>query len=223
MKVTKEFLRDKHACATGYKWFCENCLELVDFEDQIKHLSKHRFDWTNWLLVRLMSLEQKRKYAIFAAEKVLDIFEAKYPTDKRPRKAIEAAEAVLKNNTKENRAKADAAADDAYTAYDDAYDDADDATYTVVADAASSAAAASAVASSATSAAAYAYADAAAVSAASAAASAADTSAYAYAYADDAAAAADAAGAADSTIKETIINYGLELIIKELKDESNRI
>ena len=118
MKVTKEFLREKYACATGYRWFCENCLEL-DFEDQIKQLSKYRYDWANWLLVRLMTLEQKRKYAIFAAEKVLHIFEAKYPTDKRPRKAIEAAEAVLENDTKENRSKADAAADDAYTAYAD--------------------------------------------------------------------------------------------------------
>ena len=207
MKVTKEFLREKHACAGGYKWFCENCLEL-DFETQIKQLKQHRFDWANWLLVRLMSLEQKRKYAIFAAEKVLHIFEAKYIDDKRPRKAIEAAAIVVENDTKENRSAADAAADAAYTAYD--------AAYTVAADAASSAAAASA---------------------ASAAASAADTSAYAYAYADDAAAAADAAydaalavaedsayadDAADAVaalaaIKETIIDKGIELIKKDIK------
>ena len=212
MKVTKEFLREKHACPTGYKWFCENCLELVDFETQIKQLKQHRFDWANWLIVRLMSLEQKRKYAIFAAEKVLDIFEAKYPQDKRPRKAIEAAEGVVNSDTKENRSKAADSAYAAAAAYDSAY------AYDAAADAAAAAASAADTAASA-----YVYAyDAsaaadAAVAAASAASSAADTSAYAYAYADDAAAAADAAVDADDSIKETIINYGLELIKKDIK------
>ena len=186
MKVTKEFLREKRACAAGYRWFCENCLDLVDFEAQIKHLKQHRFDWANWLLVRLMSLEQKRKYAIFAAEKVLHIFEAKYPDDERPRKAIEAAAIVVENNTKENRSKADAAADDAYTAYAD-----DDSTYAYADDAYTAYAAAAAY--DAASVAAYdaddaytydadsAYAYDAAADAAAAAASAADTSVYAYA------------------------------------------
>ena len=195
MKVTKEFLREKRACTAGYKWFCENCLEL-DLEAQIKQLKQHRFDWTNWLLVRLMTLEQKRKYAIFAAEKVLDIFETKYPTDERPRKAIEAAEAVLENDTKENRSAAYAAAADA----DDAYADAD------AADDASAYAAAAAAAS--------------AYDAAADAAYAADTSALAAAedsaYADDASAYA-AAAAAHAAIKETIINKGLELIKKDIK------
>ena len=191
MKVTKEFLREKHACAGGYKWFCENCLELGDLEAQIKHLSKYRYDWANWLLVRLMSLEQKRKYAIFAAKKVLHIFEAKYPTNTRPRKAIKAAEKVLENDTKENRSAAAAAAEDAYIAYDAS--DVDAASVYVYAAAASAA------------------------DAATAAYAAADTATYAYAYADAATAAADAAAAADDSIKETIINKGIELIKKDIK------
>ena len=202
MKVTKEFLREKHACATGYRWFCENCLELGDFEEQIKQLKQHRYDWTNWLLVRLMSLEQKRKYAIFAAQQVLDIFEAKYPDDERPRKAIEAAAIVVENNTKENRSAAAAAASAAYTAYAD-----DDSTY-AYADAAYTAYAAAA-----------AY-DAAAASAYDAAYDDAADSAYADDDAADSAYAYDAAAdaaAADSTIKEKIINYGLELIKKDIK------
>jgi len=186
MKVTKEFLREKHACTGGYKWFCENCLEL-DFEDQIKQLKQHRYDWTNWLLVRLMSLEQKRKYAIFAAQQVLDIFEAKYPDDERPRKAIEAAEAVLENDTKENRAKADVAAAAAYAAYADATDAAEADAYTAYAAAAAYDAAAAADDTDAT-----------------------GDSAYAYDAAADAAS-ADAASA-DSTMKEAIINKGIELL-----------
>ena len=201
MKVTKDFLKEKHACAAGYRWFCENCLEL-DFEEQIKQLKQHRFDWTNWLLVRLMTLEQKRKYAIFAAEKVLDIFETKYPDDERPRKAIEAAEGVVNSNTKENRSAAAAAASAAYTAYAD-----DDSTY-AYADSAYTAYAAAA-----------AY-DAAAASAYDAAYDDAADSAYADDDAADSAYAYDAAAdavAADDSIKETIINYGIELINKVIK------
>ena len=129
-----------------------------------------------------MTLEQKRKYAIFAAQQVLDIFEAKYPDDERPRKAIEAAEAVLENDTKENRAKADVAAAAAYAAYADATDAAEADAYT-------------------------AYAAAAAYDAAAAADDTDATGDSAYAYD----AAADAASA-DSTMKEAIINKGIELL-----------
>lgn len=38
--------------------------------------------------------------AVFAAESCLEVFETKYPDDKRPRKAIAAAKAYLKNQTK---------------------------------------------------------------------------------------------------------------------------
>jgi len=52
-------------------------------------------------------------YAIFAAEQVLGIYEKKYPEDGRPRKAIEAAKAWIKNpfeETKKAAYAADAAA-----------------------------------------------------------------------------------------------------------------
>ena len=66
--------------------------------------------------------------AIFAAELVIGIFEKKYPEDKRPRKAIEAAKKYLENPTQVNAAAAHAAA---YAAYDATYAayDAYDATY----------------------------------------------------------------------------------------------
>lgn len=66
--------------------------------------------------VHLMSDTKKREFAIFAAELVLPIFEKKYPDDKRPRNAIDAAKAVLKNDTPENREKARDAAATAYAA-----------------------------------------------------------------------------------------------------------
>ena len=65
-----------------------------------------------------MNKKQAVQYAIFAAEQVIDIYEGKYPNDKRPRNAIEAAKAYLKNPSKETKADAYAsAAADAYPAY----------------------------------------------------------------------------------------------------------
>ena len=50
------------------------------------------------------------KKAVASAKSVLSIFEREYPRDKRPRKAIEAAEDWVKNPTGSNREKADKAA-----------------------------------------------------------------------------------------------------------------
>lgn len=66
--------------------------------------------------------EDSVDFAIFAAEKVIDIFEKEYPNDDRPRKAIEAAKEYLKNPTKKNmNAAADAAYAAAYAARAAAY------------------------------------------------------------------------------------------------------
>ena len=155
-----------------------------------------RFDWANWLLVRLMSKKQKVQYAIYAAELVLHYFEEKYPKDGRPRKAIEAAKAYVKRQSKKNKnADATYATYAAYAAADAAAADADadaDAAY-----------------------AAYAAADAADAAYAAAADADADAAYAAYAAADAAdaayAAAADAA-AADAAVKTKIIRYGIEII-----------
>ena len=74
----------------------------------------------------LTVIEICRKTAIFAAESVLHIFETKYPDDKRPRKAIEAAKAYVtgdinREELREACRAAYAAADAAYAAADAAY------------------------------------------------------------------------------------------------------
>jgi len=51
------------------------------------------------------------KLAIYSAELVLSNFEKEYPKDNRPRKAIEAAKKVLKEDTKKNRLAAKSAAE----------------------------------------------------------------------------------------------------------------
>jgi hypothetical protein len=125
MKLTKEFLKRHSACRDGYEyWIKTNEPDLIKFI----HICKkdNHLDWANWLIVRAMNREQRLKYAIFAAEKVLHIFEAEYPDDKRPRDAIKAAKAVLKNDTQKNRNAAYDACDAAayaaaYAAYDATY------------------------------------------------------------------------------------------------------
>ena len=62
------------------------------------------------------------KYAVFAAEQVIDLFEQKYPDDKRPREAIEAAKKCIDDPSEKNKVAAAAytaayAACVAYAAY----------------------------------------------------------------------------------------------------------
>lgn len=68
--------------------------------------------WSEMRIVKAWYWEKKNsvRLAIFAAEQVIDIYEKKHPTDKRPREAIEAAKAYVKNPTEENRRAERAAA-----------------------------------------------------------------------------------------------------------------
>ena len=143
-----------------------------------------RLQWGNWLMVRVLPYKDAARYAVFAAEQVLNIFETKYLEDKRPRKAIEAAKAWLENDTPETRNAVATAATVAYTCAC--------ACAAAAADAADAAAAA---------------ADAAAAAAAFAAAA---TAAAAYAYA----AAYDAAYDAAAKLQQKILRYGMTLLGK---------
>jgi hypothetical protein len=104
------------------KWLCNN-VARVQYREwvarQIKTaaadvvtqlMSENRFFWANWLTCRALSGKQRIQYAIFPAEQVLDVFEKKYPADKRPRLEIEAAKKVLERDTSKNRKAAHAAA-----------------------------------------------------------------------------------------------------------------
>lgn len=194
MKITNQWLKKHNACTDCYKWASGR--KEREFKPFINALmDSDHFNWANWVIVRTLTRKQTIMYAIFAAEQVIDIFEQKCPDDKRPRQAIEAAKAVLKNNNKKTRA---AAYDAAYAVYAASYVDAAAVAYSAVyAVYAAAYAAYSAV-----------YAD---------ASYAEDTAAYA-AYAASYVDAADAAYAAYAKRKELqikIINYGL--LLKEKK------
>jgi hypothetical protein len=198
MQVTLNFLKNKNACRLGINAFEFEFGKSAELKNVINFCIKSKkmenLSYANWLITKKMTKLQCVRYAIYAAEQVLSIFESKYPNDERPRKAIIAAKNYLKNpNQKDvaDAAYADAAADAAAYAAADAA--AADAAY-AAADAAADAAA-------------YAAADAAAADAAYAAADA----AYAYAAAD----AAYAAAAIKMKIK--ILKYGLRIIHEKEK------
>jgi hypothetical protein len=128
MKITATWLKKWSACSEGTEWLLAQ-KERDGAKVCRKLVVESRIDWANWTIARLLNRKQRIQYAIFAAEQVIEIFEKLYPNDKRPREAIEAAKAVLKNGTKKNK---DAAAYAAYAA------DAADAAY--AADAADTAA-----------------------------------------------------------------------------------
>ena len=109
MKITTKWLNEKDACKDGRDWF--NAQKETDSLKVLKALiADDKLEWSNWFIVRIMTRPQYLAYAIFAAEQVIGIFEKKYPDEKRPRLAIDAAKAVLKNDTPETRAAARAAA-----------------------------------------------------------------------------------------------------------------
>lgn len=80
-------------------------------------VNDHRPEWARWLYIRLMTVRQRRMFAIYAAEQVLPIWEKKHPANLAPRKAIEAAHAAIRRNTQKNRDLARDAAKAAYVAY----------------------------------------------------------------------------------------------------------
>ena len=83
-----------------------------------------RAGWMLWYLDKTNNItqEQSVKIAVHIARSVLGLFENKHPDDTRPRQAIEAAEAWLKNPCKETANEAaNAAAYEAENADYDAY------------------------------------------------------------------------------------------------------
>ena len=107
--VTRKWFNNLGACYDGIEW-----VMAQPERDSIKLLrvlmKPGKYDWANWLIVRLMNERQKVQYTIFAAELVLEHFEEHHPEDKRPRKAIEAARAYLKRPNEKTKSAAWSAA-----------------------------------------------------------------------------------------------------------------
>ena len=104
-QITTELLESLNACQSG--------ISLVatypdkDHEAVIRRLvADDHWDYANWLLPRLMDYRGYVSYAVYAAELVLPIWEKKYPDDKLPRKAIEAAKRCIDDPSENNKREA---------------------------------------------------------------------------------------------------------------------
>ena len=98
-KWTDKLLKSFNPCADGYDWYIANCRDKTEDTVEIINMliAAEKLDWAAWTMARALSDKNKIRYAIYAAEQILGIFEEKYPNDKRPRLAIDAAKEYLKN------------------------------------------------------------------------------------------------------------------------------
>jgi hypothetical protein len=106
MKLNRQWFKDNNACTDSYQWICalintNESLEDISIIEQL--IKEDRLNWANWTICRIFTYEQKIKYAIFAAEQVIDIYEKKYPNNDSPRKAIIAAKTYLESPTEKNK------------------------------------------------------------------------------------------------------------------------
>ena len=107
--VTKALLKKIGACDDGTKYAVKSLLGK-SYSDAIKQcIADNKLQWANWGIVRVMDGTERVKYAAYAARQVLEIFEDKFPDDKRPREAIDAAERWTRNPSEKNRNAAYAA------------------------------------------------------------------------------------------------------------------
>ena len=118
MKIQREWL-DARACGDAIKAGMTIFGEKKEYElDRVLDWLERekKYNWGCWLFSYLMPHKQQVQFAIYSAELVLDVFERKYPEDKRPREATEAARNYLKNPSDKTREAAKASADSVYSA-----------------------------------------------------------------------------------------------------------
>ena len=117
MNITKEWLRENRACNSGVKWFLSQN-ETDAAKIMLKLIECGRPEDSSWIMQKLITTKKQAvMIAVFAAECVLDIFEKKYPDDKRPRKAIDTDKEWIENPCIKTKDAATAAAYAAYAAY----------------------------------------------------------------------------------------------------------
>ena len=150
MKLDVQTIKALNPCADRFDNFLKHYPDFSGTVEDFVMLENITYNDKIWVLTRVMNREQKVAFAIKCGLSMLSVFEQQYPSDDRPRKALEAAEAWLANPTAERAAAyatytagdaADAAAHAAYTAANAAYVVADAANATTyAADAAANAA-----------------------------------------------------------------------------------
>jgi len=116
MKLTLEKLKKNKVDKLVVEWFIEqndtNVVSLINkaFESGREEV----LDFFNFVIDHFLNRTGRIKYAVFAAEQVVGIFEKKYPKENRIREAIDAAKNVIENDSKINRKHAEDAFEKAF-------------------------------------------------------------------------------------------------------------
>ena len=101
MVITEQYLHDLGACQPGIDlWLTKKEADPIRCIDQLVKITK--YNYAAWLIAYLLSPKNAAKFAIYSAEQVLTKFEAEYPDDNQPRKAMRSAKRALKNPSKIN-------------------------------------------------------------------------------------------------------------------------
>jgi len=99
MKLTVEWLEQKGACEEGIEWFKRR--KDKSLAGVLKAVRREKeWGYAGWFIENILTKKQAVRVAVFSARLCLPEFEKEFPDDNRPRKAIEAAEAYIKNPCK---------------------------------------------------------------------------------------------------------------------------
>jgi hypothetical protein len=126
MLITKDYLKSLSPCEDRYKHYLEHYKDFEGTLEEFLDLPELTHEDKKWVFVRSIDKDKLRLVAADFADRVLHIYESKYPNDDRPRKAIEAARSGSKYAAAYAAAYAAYAADAAaYAAAHAAHADAD--------------------------------------------------------------------------------------------------
>jgi hypothetical protein len=105
-------LKSLSPCEDRYKHYLQNYKDWQGTLEEFLDLSELTYEDKKWVFVRSIDKDNLRLVAADFAERVLHIYEIKYPNDDRPRKAIQA----VRDGDKDAAYAAHAAADYAVSA-----------------------------------------------------------------------------------------------------------
>lgn len=111
-RINQKWIKEWEPCKEAIGWWDGKETNPIIILNKL--INERKYDWANWFIVRVMEREDYIRYAVYATEQVLDIFEKEYPNDNRPRQAIEAAKRCI--NDKSAARAAWAAAEAAWAA-----------------------------------------------------------------------------------------------------------
>jgi len=101
MKIDADFWAKWNPFSEMAAWV--NAQNIRDGAELVELLIAHDLDWSNWLIARMLKDKQRIRYAIYAAEQVVHLTASDEELHRLSVACINAAKAVLENDTPETR------------------------------------------------------------------------------------------------------------------------